>query len=104
MGLSTTRGPELVTGSSWTPVRSVLGERLVRTPALEMEDLLWSVKLSLGDGPSSVWWPGVLDVPHTCLGSMLMFISSETGLIPTETSNIITVNNTCSDIVFIFYL
>merc|ERR1711902_132384 len=80
--LSTRGSPELVTGSSWTPVRSVLGERLVRTPALEMEDLLWSVRLSLGDGQWWVWLPGALDVPRTCLESMLIFISSGIGLIP----------------------
>merc|ERR1712183_403991 len=51
---STTRDRDSATGSSWTPVRSVLGEKLVRTPALEMEDLLWSAGLSLGDGLWSV--------------------------------------------------
>merc|ERR1719510_1946300 len=87
------RSPELVTGSSWTPVRSVPGERLVRTPALEMEDLLSSVRLSLADGPWSVWLLGALDVPHTCLESTLIFISSEIGLIPTKISNVVVNNN-----------
>merc|ERR1712061_163153 len=88
MGLSTPRSPERGTGSSWTPVRSVPGGRLGRTPALEMEDPLWSVRPRLGGGP---WWvlsPGVLDVPHTCPGSTLIFISSEIGLIPTKISNV----------------
>merc|ERR1712173_324962 len=95
--MGTPRSPELETGSSWTPVRSVLGERLGRTPALEMEDLLWSVRPSLEDGPWWVWWPGVLVVPPTCLGSMLMFISSEIGLIPIN-------NSLACYILFIFYL
>ena len=80
-----------MTGSSWTPARSVPGERLVRTPALEMEDLLWSVRLSLAGGLSSVSCPGALDVPHTFLGSTLMFMSSEIGLIPTKISDVFVV-------------
>merc|ERR1712183_131087 len=77
--LSTLGSPELVTGSSWTPVRSVLEERLVRTPALGMEDLLWSARPSLGDGLWSVWCPGVLDVPLTSLESTLISLTIETG-------------------------
>merc|ERR1719340_627620 len=78
--LLTARDRDLATGSSWTLVRSVLEERLGRTPALEMEDLLWSVSLSLGDGPLWVWLPGVLDVLRISLGSTLIFISSGIGL------------------------
>merc|ERR1712062_453620 len=86
---STPRGPEWGTGSSWTPARSVLGERWARTPALEMEGLLSSVRLSPAGGLWSVWSPGALDVLHTFLGSTLIFISSEIGSIPTRISNVI---------------
>merc|ERR1711941_129023 len=65
-------------------VRSVLEERLVRTPALEMEDLLSSVRPSLGDGLWSVSSPGVLVVPLSFLVSTLISLTIETGSTPTK--------------------
>jgi len=60
-------------------VRSVLEERLVRTPALEMEDLLSSVRPSQEDGLWSVSSPGALDVPLSSLVSTLISLTIETG-------------------------
>merc|ERR1712020_577345 len=99
-----TRDRDSAPASSWTPVRSVLEERLVRTPALEMEDLLSSVRLSLTDGPWWDWSPGVLDVPPTSLESTLMFLSSEIGLIPTKTMLLLLITTSRSYNLFILYL
>merc|ERR1711923_598542 len=80
----TTRDREQETGSSSTPARFVPEERLARMPALEMEDHLWYVRLSLEDGPWWVWSPGVWAVGLTPLVSTLRWPTSETGSMPTK--------------------